>query len=116
MGDLSLAVLLFIFNCGPFVFRENRKFVAKLEHLKAKNQAHEETEKVDISIVGEPARTAKHYDMMSMAKSNKTGISSTLRMRKHSIGMTNSNFATPQQSVFVRPMGAKMSFVDSGQI
>jgi hypothetical protein len=27
-------LILFIFNCGPFVYRENREFLAKLAKLK----------------------------------------------------------------------------------
>jgi len=34
--DLCLAMFLFIFNCGLFVFSENKKFYEKLDTLKAK--------------------------------------------------------------------------------
>lgn len=33
--NLSLGILFFVFNCGPFVFQENKKFNQQLEKLKS---------------------------------------------------------------------------------
>ena len=42
--NFSFAVVLFVFNCGPFVFSENRAFQKRLEDLRLKNVPEEEKE------------------------------------------------------------------------
>lgn len=37
-ANLAFAVVLFLFNCGPFVFQENRIFQAKLAELLPKEE------------------------------------------------------------------------------
>lgn len=42
--NFIFAGILFIFNCGPFVFSENRAFQQRLEELRLKNVPEEEKE------------------------------------------------------------------------
>ena len=42
IGNFIFAVFLFVFNCGPFVFSENRAFQKRIEELRLKNVPEEE--------------------------------------------------------------------------
>ena len=42
--NFVFAAILFVFNCGPFVFSENRAFQKRLEVLRLKNVPEEEKE------------------------------------------------------------------------
>lgn len=50
IANFAFALILLIFNCGPFVFSENRAFMARLEALKVKNVPEEKKEEVIKSI------------------------------------------------------------------
>jgi hypothetical protein len=40
--NFCFAIFLFVFNCGPFVFSENREFQKRLEDLRLKNVPEEQ--------------------------------------------------------------------------
>lgn len=40
--NFGFGIFFLIFNCGPFVFSENRKFLAKLENLKGTEEEKSE--------------------------------------------------------------------------
>ena len=42
--NFAFALFLFIFNCGPFVYSENRAFQKRVEDLRLKNVPEEEKE------------------------------------------------------------------------
>jgi hypothetical protein len=42
MMSFGFGIFFFIFNCGPFVFSENRKFLAKLANLTATEEEKSE--------------------------------------------------------------------------
>ena len=42
--NFGFAIFLFIFNCGPTVFSENRKFQKRVEDLRLKDVPEEEKE------------------------------------------------------------------------
>ena len=42
--NFCFAIFLFVFNCGPFVFSENRAFQKRVEDLRLKNVPEEEKE------------------------------------------------------------------------
>jgi hypothetical protein len=43
LANLVLVIVLLVFNCGPFVFRENRSFHVKLLKLQSKDKTEEVT-------------------------------------------------------------------------
>ena len=85
ISNLVVGTILFFFNCGPFVFQENREFFAKLNVLKEKAEqlnAEDEEDDGDTSINKEGPNVLSKSLFKSMIRDRDDAASSVnLRTR-----------------------------------
>ena len=99
--NIVIAVILFIFNCGPLVFSENRRFVAKLAELQS--GAEPEQENFASKVTRRLSLHAKSHTGRSTSVSGSKLRSGSMSRMNERTGSIN----------YARITGGRMNFLES---